>query len=221
MVSRGCPQRGAGYRQETCLVGPGARQDRLKDDDDDEDARFADALHMGQSVAFRPGIADSDTAPGRSGHLTIRPGMWADVCLRLRCHEETPVKVLQPRDFRESRYDSVIWQLRAIDKLVVIAPDRRNTLLWQMLQPFVSKRYYYYAHVRLLGRQDWAHWAWLVDWSLEPKSDDFIRPERDYVAAELDGRLQRTSSSRRRYRLRMRLESGGHQRGSQDAPVSH
>ena len=183
MVSRGSlPQQGPDY--------------------DDEDARISEMLQAGRSVAFKPGVQDSDTAGGFNAHLTVRPGMWSDVCLRLRCPKDTPVKVLKMSDLNEKKSDKILDELSSIDQLVVIMPDRQNNIVWQTLWHYTQKKYFYHPHASLLGVSTWSHWALLVDWNKRIKYDDVLKPGREYDAAEadLEGKLQRTSSSRRKYR---------------------
>jgi len=158
-------------------------------------------------VAFPPGVVNSDTTRGQGRHPAVRPGMWADVCLRLRCTAATPVKILIPRDFR--RVGSIMQELTTIDQLVVIMPDRQNKELWQRLWHFTQRKYFYKPAAELLGVPGWSHWALLVDWTKRviPK-DDVIEPDREPLKAELEGKVQRTASSRRTF-CKRQLESDG------------
>ena len=128
--------------------------------------------------------------------------MWSDVCLRLKCPNQTPVKILKMYDLNDKRSDKVLEELRSVDRLVVIMPDRQNNIVWQTIWFCTLRRYFYHPHTQLLGVSGWSHWALLLDWSVDIKVDDTITPGREYSAAELDGKIRRTQSSRRRYRKR-------------------
>jgi hypothetical protein len=109
-------------------------------------------------------------------------------------------------DLSDKKYHMIVDELRITDRLVVIMPDRQNTMVWQTLWFFTQKKYFYHPHTSLLGVSTWSHWALLVDWAKMVKSDDIMTPGREYDAAELQGKIQRTSSSRRKYR-RQQLKS--------------
>jgi hypothetical protein len=128
--------------------------------------------------------------------------MWSDVCLRLKCPKDTPVKIVQMRDLRDKRAEGTLMDLGSLDYLVVIMPDHQNCLVWQMLEAFTVRKYFYHPHNKLLGVAGWTHWALLIDWSKRNEFDETIKPGREYSAAELEGKVQRTQSSRRRYRKR-------------------
>ena len=141
-----------------------------------------------------------DDGPPVHGHLTIRPGMWADVCPCLNCPQQISVKILRPKDLRDKVYHKVSDELCVLDKLVVIIPDNQNTGIWQQLWHKTIKRYFYRPEARLLGK-NWSHWALYVDWTKtkEPKKQEFIKPNQTYTLDELEGKIVRTRSSQRRF----------------------
>ena len=171
-----------------------------------------------------------DDGPPLHKNLAIRPPMWADVCMRLRCHDQTPVKILGHKDLKDRVYEKVLNQLQAVDKLVVIIPDSQANGIWQVLWFVTKKKYFYRPQAQLLGRP-WAHWALLIDWlhvkAPDVEKDQEIKPNRTYTAEELEGKVVRTPTSRRRYQRRMFESAGTHgtrhsQSGSDsDAPARH
>lgn len=138
--------------------------------------------------------------------------MWNDVCLRLNCSKDTPVKILMPVDLLDKNHKKVVEELKVVTKLVVVMPDCTNCGIWQLLDFFTVKKYFYRAEAQLLGRAGWTHWALLIDWTKRKKEDDDImKPGREYSVAELEGRVQRTQAARRRYRrqqLRSHMSGG-------------
>ena len=76
----------------------------------------------------------------------------------------------------------IVDELRITDRLVVIMPDRQNTMVWQTPWFFTQKKYFYHLHTSLLGVSTWSHWALLVDWAKMVKSDDIMTPGREYDA---------------------------------------
>jgi len=157
-------------------------------------------------------VVTSEAPAAGLGRLQVRPEIWPDVCVRLQCPKDTPVVVLNMADLKAQQHDRVMGELSRIGRLVVVMPDRQSSGVWQMLYNFTVKRYFYRPHTRLVGVEGWSHWALLVDFSKDmQQSDDLIKPEREYSREELEGKYQRTSSARRRYRRRML--SGDYQGG--------
>ena len=199
MASRGCPQQRGDSTCEVTLAGPGASGLVHQDA---EDVVVAATLRAGRSVAFQPCQPGTDTARAQSALRTVRPGMWPDVCMRLQCAHETPVKVLTPVDLTDGNGDRVLDQLHAVDRVVVIMPDRQDTYVWQILSAFTQKRYFYRPQARLLGVAGLSHWALLVDWTKRVDFDDTITPDHVYSIEELSGKFQWTKSAKRRHRKR-------------------
>ena len=202
---------GPGKDQGRNMASRGSNQQKRQPDSDDEDLRFAELLQTGTSVAFQPGVPGADTARGHSAQLSVRLGMWSDVCLRLRCSKDTPVKIRKVSDLLDRRVESVdniLDELRSINRLVLIMPDMQDNRVWQTIWFVTQKRYFYYPRARLLGVATWSHWALLLDWTKPISVDDYMKPDHEYTGAELEGKVQRTSPSRRKYR-RQQLESHG------------
>ena len=81
--------------------------------DSDSDDQITGVLRSGKSAVVQP-----------RRNWAVRPGMWADVCLRLQCPGDTPVKILSFKDLK--KVEAVLQDLRKHDQVVVIMPDQQD-----------------------------------------------------------------------------------------------
>ena len=148
----------------------------------------------------RGSLSNQDGRQQQQPQLAVRDAMMADLQLRLHTEDGTPIVVLQPRDIAQKNEDKTLDRLFAMKKVIVIMPDMTDNLVWQMLDGGTVRRYYYRPRAMLLGRP-WAHWALAIDWSKKPELEtEMMTPDREYTVEELEGKVKRTPSSRRRYR---------------------
>ena len=157
------------------------------------------ALRSGTSVVQIPGAKEHWS----SGKWDLQPGAHRDVCMRLQCTGmSVQITVLTPETMVHEPSDGTLAWLRQEDSRVLMVPDYPRSDLFQRLQTYVQRRYFYEASDRLYGRKVCGFWAWYVDFN-KPRADDELLPEnRELSVAELEGKRRKTRSSRRRWRRR-------------------
>ena len=91
---------------------------------------------------------------------------------------------------------------------IMVLPDWRSTQWWKDIQKYVRRRYWYPPGVKVFELSDsdfnagtrWGVWAYYVKGHCprEVNDEEFIVPDKEYIAGELEGTHQKTSSRRRR-----------------------